>query len=165
MKKWSVFLFLTIQFSSVAQSCPIFCDPMDCSKPGFHLHHQLPELAQTHVHWVGDAIQPSHPLSSPSPPAFSLFQHQGLLPLKNQKKTAKLLIWVNPPSKAKHVAAVDLLSFSEVFIVLSVQWCHCWSFLLMATDVHYKSHSSLYVESVCNAGNLGSIPGLGRSPV
>ena len=67
-----------VQFSSVAQSCPTLCDPMDCSTPGLPVHHQLPEFAQTHVHWVGDAIQPSHPLSSPSPPAFSLSQHQGL---------------------------------------------------------------------------------------
>ena len=55
-------------FSSVAQSCPTLCDPMDYSTPGFPVHHQLPELAQTHVHRVGDAIQPSHPLSSPSSP-------------------------------------------------------------------------------------------------
>ena len=63
--------------SSVAQSCPTLCNPMDCSTPGFCVHHQLPELAHTHVHQVSDAIQPSHPLSSPSP-AFSLSQHQGL---------------------------------------------------------------------------------------
>ena len=55
-----------------------FCDPMDCSTPGFPVHHQLPELAQIHVHQISDAIQPSHPLSSPSPPAFNLSQHQGL---------------------------------------------------------------------------------------
>ena len=67
-----------VQFSSVTQSCPTLCDPMDCSTPGFPVHHQLPELAQTHVHWVSEAIQPSHPLSSPSPPAFHLSQHQGL---------------------------------------------------------------------------------------
>ena len=60
--------FCMYQFSSVAQSCPTLCDPMDCSTPGFPVHHQLPELAQTHVHRVSDAIQPSHPLSSPSPP-------------------------------------------------------------------------------------------------
>ena len=58
-----------IQFSSVTQSCPTFCDPMNCSTPGLSVHHQLPEFTQTHVHWVGDAIQPSHPLSCPSPPA------------------------------------------------------------------------------------------------
>ena len=66
------------QFSSVTQSCPNLCNPMDYSTPGFPVHHQLPELAQTHDHGVGDAIQPSHPLSSPSPPAFNLSQHQGL---------------------------------------------------------------------------------------
>ena len=66
-----------IQFSSVAQSCLILCDHMDCSTRGFPVHHQLPELAQTHVHQVGDAIQPSHPLSFPSP-AFNLSQHRGL---------------------------------------------------------------------------------------
>ena len=66
--------FLLFQFSSVAQSCPTLCYPMDCSTPGFPVHHQLPELAQTRVHQVGDAIQPSHPLPSPSPPGFNLSQ-------------------------------------------------------------------------------------------
>ena len=64
--------------SSVAQLCLTFVTPMDCSTPGFPVHHQLLELAQTHVHWASDAIQPSHPLLSPSPPAFNLSQHQGL---------------------------------------------------------------------------------------
>ena len=67
-----------LQFSSVAQSLPTLCDPMDCSMPGIPVHHQLPKLAQTHVHRVSDAIQPSHPLLSPSPPAFNLSKHQGL---------------------------------------------------------------------------------------
>ena len=66
------------QFSSIAQSCPTLCEPRDCSVPGFPVHHQCPEFTQTHVHQVGDAIQSSRPLSSPSPPAFSLSQHQGL---------------------------------------------------------------------------------------
>ena len=65
------------QFSSVSQPCPTLCHPMDCSTPGFPVRHQLPELIQTPVHWVSDAIQSSHPLSSPSP-AFNLSQHQGL---------------------------------------------------------------------------------------
>ena len=68
----------SVQFSSVAQSCPTLCDPMNCSMPGFPVHHQLLEPTQTHVHQVSDAIQPSYLLSSPSPPAFSLPQHQGL---------------------------------------------------------------------------------------
>ena len=65
-------------FSSVAQSCPILCEPLDCCMPDLPVHHQLPELAQTHVHRVSDAIQPACPLSSPSPPALNLSHHQGL---------------------------------------------------------------------------------------
>ena len=65
-------------FGSVTQVVSDFCDPMDCSTPGLPVHHQLLEFTQTHVHWVSNAIQPSHPLSSPTPPAFSLSQHQGL---------------------------------------------------------------------------------------
>ena len=67
---------MVIQLSSVAQSCPTLCDPMNCSTPGFSVHHHLPEFTQTHVHRVGDAIQSSHPLSSPSPPAPNPSQHQ-----------------------------------------------------------------------------------------
>ena len=66
-----------VQFSSVSQSCLTLCDPMDCSMPGLPVHHQLLEFTQTHVHWVSDAIQPSHPLSS-SYSTFNLFQHQDL---------------------------------------------------------------------------------------
>ena len=68
----------SVQFSSVSQLCPTLCDPVNRSMPGLPVHHQLPEFTQTHVHWVGDAIQPSHPLSSPSPPAPNPSQHQGL---------------------------------------------------------------------------------------
>ena len=67
-----------VQFSSVAQSCPTLCDPMNRSMPGLPVHHQLLEFTQTYVHRVSEAIQPSRPLSSPSPPTFNLSQHQGL---------------------------------------------------------------------------------------
>ena len=67
------------QYSSVTQLCPTLCDPMDCSMPGLPVHHQLLEFNQTLVQWIGDAIQPSHPLSSPSSPAFNLPQHQSQL--------------------------------------------------------------------------------------
>ena len=70
--------FISVQFSSVALSCPTLCNTMDCSTPGFPVHHQLPEFTQPHVHHVSDAIRPSHPLSSPFPSAFNLSQHQGL---------------------------------------------------------------------------------------
>ena len=67
-----------VQFSSVTESCPTLCNPMDCSTPSLPVHHQLLEFTHTHVHWVGDGIQPSHPLLSPYPPAFNLSQHQSL---------------------------------------------------------------------------------------
>ena len=67
-----------LQFSSVVQSCQTLCNPMDYSTPDVPAYHQLPELTKTHVYWVGDAIQPSHPLSSLFPPTFNLFQHQNL---------------------------------------------------------------------------------------
>ena len=80
------------QFSSVAQSYLTLCYPMDCSTPGLPVHHQLPEFIQTHLHWVGDAIQPSHPLLSPSPLAFSLSQHQGLFQeISSSHQVAKVL--------------------------------------------------------------------------
>ena len=72
------FLEHSVQFSSVTQSCLNLCNPMDCSMPGLPVHHQLPEFTQTHLRWVCDAIQPSHPLSSPSPPTNNPSQHQGL---------------------------------------------------------------------------------------
>ena len=72
------FLKSRTTISSVAQLCPTLCDPMNRSTPGLPVHHQLPEFTETHVHRVSDAIQPSHPLSSPSPPAPNPSQHQGL---------------------------------------------------------------------------------------
>ena len=85
-------LLSSVQFSSVAQLCPTLCDPMICSRPGLPVHHKLPEFTQTHVHRVGDAIQPCHPLSSPSPPAPNPSQHQGLFQWVNSlHEVAKVL--------------------------------------------------------------------------
>ena len=96
--------------SSVAQLCPTLCNPMDCSRPGLPAHHELPEFTQTRVNWVGDAIQPSHPLSSPSPPAFSLSQHQGLFK------------WVNSSHQVAKVLEIQLQH--QYF-----QWTQDWSSL------------------------------------
>ena len=98
------------QFSSVVQLCLTLCDPMDCSTPGLPVHHQLPEPTQTHVHCIGDVIQPSHPLSSPSSPAFNLSQHQGLfkwvssfhrvakvLKLQHQHQFFQWIFWADFP--------------------------------------------------------------------
>ena len=77
---------------SFTKLCPTLCDPMDCRAPGLPVHHQLPEFTQTHVHWISDAIQPSHPLSSPAPPALNLSQHQGLFKwVSSPHQVAKVL--------------------------------------------------------------------------
>ena len=89
---WSFLNFNSVQFSSVAQSCPTLCDPMNHGMPGLPVHHQLLEFTQTHVHRVSDAIQPSHSLSSPFPPAPNPSQHQGLFQwVKSSHKVAKVL--------------------------------------------------------------------------
>ena len=99
------FLSSTEQFSSV--------DPMDCSTPGFPVHHQLPELAQIHIHWVGDAIQPSHPLSSPSPSAFNLSQHQGLFQwVSFSHQVAKVLELQIQHHSFQRVFKVDFFRFN-----------------------------------------------------
>ena len=83
---------IQVQFSSVAQLCLTLCDPMSCSMPGLLVHHQLPEPTQTHVHWVGNAIQLPHPLASPSLPALNLSQHQGLFKwVSSSHEMAKVL--------------------------------------------------------------------------
>ena len=79
-QSWSHLFLFSVQFSSVSQSCPTLCDPMNRSMPGLPVHHHLPAFTQNHVHWVSDAIQLSHPLLSPSPPAPNPSQHQSLFP-------------------------------------------------------------------------------------
>ena len=99
------FYYIYQSVRSVAQSCPTLCDPMDCSTPGFPVHHKFPELAQTHIHWVSDVMQPSHPLLSPSPPGFNLSQHQGLFQ------------WVNSSHEVTEVLELQLQhqSFQWIF--------------------------------------------------
>ena len=99
------------QCSSVAQSCLTLCDPMDCSMPDFPVHHQLSELTQIHVHHISDAIQPSHPLSSPSPPsAFNLSQHQGLFQGVSSHQVAKLLEFQLQHQSFQWIFSTDFLS-------------------------------------------------------
>ena len=103
-------LSIHLAFSSVAQSCPTLCDPMNSSTPGLPVHHQLPESTQTHVHWVGDAIQPSHPLSSPSPPALNLSQHQGLFQwVSSSHQVAKVLEFQLQHQSLQWTPRTDLL--------------------------------------------------------
>ena len=101
---------LTVQFSSVSQSCPTPCDPMNHSTPGLPVHHHLPEFTQTHVHQVGDVIQPSHPLSSPSPPAPNPSQHQGLFQsINSSHEVAKVLEFQPQHQSFQRTPRTDLL--------------------------------------------------------
>ena len=112
---------LSVQFSSVARLCLTLCNPMNCSTPGFPGLHRLLEFAQTHVHWVSDAIQLSHPLLSPSPPALNLSQHQGLFQwvgsLHQVAKVLEFSFSISPSSEYS-----GLISFrSDWFELLAVQ--------------------------------------------
>jgi len=98
------------QSISVAQSCLTLYDPMDCSRPGLPVRHQLSEFTQTHVFWVGDATQPSHPLLSPSPPAFNLSQHQGLFQwVSSSHQVAKVLEFQLQHQSFQWIFRTDLL--------------------------------------------------------
>ena len=125
---------ISVQFSSVAQSCPTLCDPMDCSTPGLPVHHQLPEFTQIHVHWVDDAIQPSHPLSSPSP-GLNLSQHQGIFQgVSSSHWVAKVLEF-----QLQHQ------SFQWIFSTLIKLYCTkifwtCVNWLTFRTDLIYSWH-------------------------
>ena len=143
--------FSSVQFSLVAQSC-LTWDPKDCSTPGFPVHHQLPELTQTHVHRVGDAIQPSHSLSSPSPPAFNLSQHQGLFQwVSYSHQVAKVLeYWsfsfnISPSNQYSGLISfrmdcLDLLAVQGTLSLLqhhsskaSILWCSAFFIVQLST--------------------------------
>ena len=112
---WVLSILGSVQLSSVGQSCSTLCDPMDCSTPGLPVHHQLPEFTQTHVHWVGDAIQPSYPLLSPSPPAFNLSQHQGLFKwVSSLHQVAKVLEFQPQDQSFQWMLLLLLSRFSPV---------------------------------------------------
>ena len=100
----------SVQFCSVSQSCPTLCDPMNCSMPGLPVHHQLLELTHIHIHWVSDAMQPSHPLLSPSPPAFNLSQHHGLFQwVSSSHEVAKVLEFQLQHQSFQWTPSTDLL--------------------------------------------------------
>ena len=116
MPVWlSRFPFSSVQFNSVAQSCPTLCNPMNCSTPGLPVHHQLPEFTQTHIHRVGDAIQPSHPLVSPSSPAPNPSQHQSLFQWVNSlHEVAKVLEFQLQSHSLQRNPRADLLQKGTV---------------------------------------------------
>ena len=116
------FCFLSVQLSSVAQSCLTLYDPMNCSTPSLPVHHQLPEFTQTHVHWVSDAIQPSHLLSSPSPPALNLSQHQ----IRSDQISRSVLSYSLWPHESQHARPPCPSPTPGVHWDShpSSQWCH-----------------------------------------
>ena len=142
------------QFSSVPQSCLTLCDPMNCSMPGLPVHHQLPEFTQTHVCWVGDAIQPSHPLSSPSPLAFNLAQNQGLFKCQlftsgGQSIVVSASASVLPmniqdwfPLGLTSLICLQSKGLSRVFFNTTVQkhqFFRCWAFFIVQLSHSYTT--------------------------
>ena len=113
----SVEYWYSVQFSSVTQLCPTLCDSMDRSTPVLPVHQQLPEITQTHVHWVGDAIQPSHLLSSPSPSAFNLSQHQSLFQWVSSSHQVARVTWRNYNSTQLYGIIITTLEINNRGIV------------------------------------------------
>ena len=143
--------FSSVQFSSVAQSCPTLCNPIDCSMRGLHVPHHLSEFAQTHVHWVSDAIQPPHPLSPPSPPAFSLSQHQGLIQ------------WVSFLHQVAEVLEFQFQhqSFQWIFGLISfrIDWYDLLAIqgILKSLLQHHNSEASILVHAVPQMAHLARL--------
>ena len=127
---------LSVQFSSVTQSCPTLCDPMNCSTPGLPVHHQLPEFTQTHIHQVGDAIQASHPLSSPFPPVPNPSQHQSLLQWVNSSHIIRVPKGENGKlsnsslslSNLQHSLQTATFLVSYLFCLLALKMFTCLTF-------------------------------------
>ena len=134
---WISNRYIKVQFSSVTQSCLTLCDPMNRSMPGLPVHHQLPEFTQTHVHWVGDAIQPSHPLSSPSPPAPSsrVFSNESTLRMRWPK------YWTQDWSPLGWTGCISLQSkgLSRVFSNITVQ-----KYKFFGTQLSLESNSHIH---------------------
>ena len=146
---WNVhFIFLTFCYYSVTKSCPTLCDPMDCSTPGFPVLLCLPEFAQVHVHWVGDAIQPSHPLLPPSPLALNLSQDQGLFQwvgssIRVQRIGASALAPVLP----MNIQGWFPLGLTGLISLLSKRLSRIFSSITLQKHQFFGAHSSLWSNS------------------
>ena len=139
------------QFSSVTQLCWTLCDPMDCSMSGFPVHHQFPEIAQTHVHQGRDTNQPSHPLSSPSPPAFNLSQHQSLFQWVSSLQSGGQSIGSFSFSTSPSNEHLGLISFRTYwFDLLAVQET------LKSLLQHHSSKASILSHPVCPTSQFNS---------
>ena len=143
---------------SVTQSCLNFCDPMDCSMPGFPVPHHLLAFAQTHAHWIDDTIQPFHPLSSPSPLAVNLSQHQGLFKCKELAlcKDAESWLFASRVQSSRDIASTSILPmniqgwFSLEFIGLISLLSKGLSRVFSRTTVQKHQFFSVYLRTMCN---------------
>ena len=137
--------FHSVQFSSVTQLCPTLCNPMNCSTPGLPVYHQHLEFTQTHVHRVGDAIQPSHPLPSPSPPALNLSQHQGLFKwVSSSHQVAKVLEFQLQHQSFQWIFRTDLLQDGLVVSPCSPRDSQEASLAPQFKSIHSSALSFLY---------------------
>ena len=149
------------QVSMVTQSCLTLCDPMDCSMLGFPVYHQLPEPTKTHVHHISDAIQPSHPLSFPSPPAFNLSQHQGLYKwVSSLHQVAEVGVSASasvlPMNISFRIDRLDILavqatlqessSIPQFKSINSLALSFLYSLTLTSIHDHWKNHSLDYMD-------------------
>ena len=140
---------LSVQFSSVAQSCLTLCDPMNHSTPGFPVHHQLPEITQTHVHWVGDAIQPSYPLSSPSPSAPNPSQNQGLFQWVNSwwPKYWSFSFSISPSKEHPRLISIRMLWLDLLAgqgTLKSLLQHHSSKATILQRSAFFRVHSNIY---------------------
>ena len=137
----------SVQFSSVTHSCPTLCDPSNYSMPGLSVHHQLPEPTQTHVHWVGDAIQPSHPLSSPSLPTFNLSQHQGLFQwVSSLHQVAKVLEFSFSISRSNDYSGLISFRMDWLDLLAAQGTIHCLDSIITFCYIALLNNcSSLYL--------------------
>ena len=123
----------SVQFSLVAQSCPTLCDPMNRSTPGLPVHHHLPEFTQTHIHRVSDAIQPSHPLLSPSPPAPNPSQHQSLFQWLTLPE-----MFLNTPIKSGPILLFEIIFMSHHWSLYKFSsFCHIITYYVCHNYSHY----------------------------
>ena len=142
-------LYTSVQFSPVAQLCPTFCDPVDCRTPGLPVHHQLLEFTQTHVHWVCDAIQPSHPLLSPSSPTFNLSQHQGLFQwVSSARQVAKVLEFQFQHQSFQCIFRTDFLQNGLVESPCSPRDSQEPSLTSQFKSINFLAHSFLYSQTL-----------------
>ena len=144
-----LYQFVILQLYQVAKLCPALCNPMNCSTPGFPVLHYLPEVVQTHGHWVHDAIQPYHPLSPPSPPALNLSRHKGIFQwVESLHQVAKVLeLNVSASVLSMIIWGWFPLGFTGLISLLSRELSRVFSSTKVQKHQFFSSHTSLWSSS------------------